>query len=164
MKTDGETVLQTDVVVVGGGLAGMAAADAARAEGAQVLILDAPPWAWPPTRPFPTAFLQVPPPPIAPRPTFPTPYASAGLGLPWMARRIASDIGPGIAWLRHTGLVVEEKKDHYFVAAKGSRGCFLRKDYPLEDDQNWRQNSRIRAVGKNGDLNVTHAAAGADPT
>ncbi len=100
MKTDGETVLQTDVVVVGGGLAGMAAADAARAEGAQVLILDAPPWAWPPTRPFPTAFLQVPPPPIAPRPTFPTPYASAG----------GSDC-PGWRGASHP------------ISDRGSRGC-----------------------------------------
>lgn len=110
----------TDVVIIGGGLAGLAAADAARAEGARVLIVDRTTLGLAtntalsngvfagPTASYPAAAYLA-----------DTREIGKDLGQPWMARRVADDIGAGIAWLRGLGLEVAEKKDHYFVVAGG---------------------------------------------
>ena len=108
----------TDVVVIGGGLAGMVAADAARQEGARVLLIDRSTLGLAtntalsngvfagPTRAYPAdSYLAD------------THRIGKGLGRRWMARRIAADLDGGIAWLRGLGLPVAEKKDHYFVDA-----------------------------------------------
>jgi succinate dehydrogenase/fumarate reductase flavoprotein subunit len=110
----------TDVVIIGGGLAGLAAADAARAEGARVLIVDRTTLGLAtntalsngvfagPTAGYPAAAYLA-----------DTRSIGKDLGQPWMARRIAADMGAGIAWLRRMGLELAEKKDHYFVVADG---------------------------------------------
>lgn len=111
----------TDVVIIGGGLAGLAAADAARAAGARVLIVDRTTLGLAtntamsngvfagPTAAYPAAAYLA-----------DTWSIGKELGQPWMARRIAADIGAGIDWLRRMGLELAEKKDHYFVVAEGS--------------------------------------------
>jgi succinate dehydrogenase/fumarate reductase flavoprotein subunit len=122
-KSGDAQVLDADVVIIGGGLAGMAAAAAASDQGAAVLLLDrtAPGmgtntalsngvFAGPTSGYSTDAYLSD------------TRRIGCGLGLSWMARRVAADIGPGIAWLRKAGLAVEEKKDHYFVSPRGRRG------------------------------------------
>jgi succinate dehydrogenase/fumarate reductase flavoprotein subunit len=116
-------VLQTDVVVIGGGLAGMAAAAAARDEGAEVLVLDRTTLGMATNTALSNGVFSGPT----------TGYSTAayvsdtrrigcGLGLPWMAKRIAADIRPGIEWLRKAGLTIEEKQDHYFVGTRGGPG------------------------------------------
>jgi len=111
----------TDVVIVGGGLAGMTAADAARSEGARVLLLDRTALGLGsntalsngvfagPTAAYPeAAFLAD------------THRIGKGLGQQWMAHRIAADICSGIEWLSEMGLEIVEKRDHYFVVARGA--------------------------------------------
>jgi L-aspartate oxidase len=44
-------------------------------------------------------------------------------------------------------------------ARRESRGCFLRKDHPLEDDRNWLKNSRVQLSGDFGEPSVDHLAA-----
>ena len=44
-------------------------------------------------------------------------------------------------------------------ARRESRGCFLRKDQPLEDDRNWLKNSRVLLSGDAGEPIVDHLAA-----
>jgi succinate dehydrogenase/fumarate reductase flavoprotein subunit len=44
-------------------------------------------------------------------------------------------------------------------ARRESRGCFLRKGHPLEDDRDWLKNSRVQLSGDFGKPAVDHLAA-----
>lgn len=105
-----------DVVIVGGGLAGMAAADAACATGARVLVVDRSTLGLATNTAMSNGVFA------GPTATYPvetyladTRRIGKALGRGWMARRIAADIVAGIDWLRAAGIEVAEKKDHYFV-------------------------------------------------
>jgi flavin-dependent dehydrogenase len=58
--------MQRDVIIVGGGLAGIMAAFSAQAEGAEVLLIDRDPLESEPIRSWPEEFLLLPPPSMAP--------------------------------------------------------------------------------------------------
>ncbi|MCF8052631.1 MAG: FAD-binding protein [Desulfobacterales bacterium] len=116
------TVETTDVVIIGGGLAGMAAADAAPTQGARVLILDRSALGLGTNTALSNGVFAGPTAAYA-REVYlaDTHRIGKGLGLDWMARRIAADIRSGIEWLQNAGLEIEEKKDHYFVVARGGK-------------------------------------------
>ncbi len=111
------TIESVDVIVVGGGLAGMVAADAACGQGARVLIVDRTTLGMGtntalsngvfagPTADYDAATYLA-----------DTRRIGKELGCGWMAKRVAADLGEGIGWLRRIGIEMVEKKDHYFVA------------------------------------------------
>lgn len=110
-------VESVDVIIIGGGLAGMVAADAACSEGARVLIVNRTTLGMGTNTALSNGVFA--------GPTVSYSYArylddthriGKGLGCAWMARRVASDIGDGIKWLRQIGIEMVEKKDHYFVS------------------------------------------------
>ncbi|MFO8111418.1 MAG: FAD-dependent oxidoreductase [Desulfosalsimonadaceae bacterium] len=107
---------RTDVVIIGGGLAGMTAALAALSQGAQVCIVDRTAlgfgtnsalsngvFSGPTARYSVDAFLTD------------THRIGKSIGQRWMAARVAEDIETRISWLRNIGLRITEMKDHYFV-------------------------------------------------
>ena len=111
-------MLDADVVIIGGGLSGMAAADAARCQGARVHIVDRSSlglgtntalangvFASPTERYSIESYLAD------------THRIGKEIGQRWMARRVAQDIGKRITWLRRLGLNMVEKNDHYFIRA-----------------------------------------------
>lgn len=111
---------ETDVVIVGGGLAGMTAAQAARSQGARVLIVDRTELGLATNTALSNGIFSGPT----------AEYDSAkyvddtlrigrSLGRPWMARQVASDLPYAIDRLRKLGLQITEKKDHYFLSAGG---------------------------------------------
>jgi succinate dehydrogenase/fumarate reductase flavoprotein subunit len=107
-----------DVAIIGGGLAGMAAADAACAAGARVLVVDRSTLGLATNTAMANGVFS------GPTAAYPaetyladTHRIGKGLGRGWMARRIAADIGEGIDWLRGLGIEVAEKKDHYFIVS-----------------------------------------------
>ena len=97
----------TDVVIVVGGLAGMAAADAALSQGARVLIVDRSDlglgtntalsngiFAGPTAAYAEEAYLAD------------THRIGQGIGQRWMAQRVAAEVLSGIEWLKKTGLEI----------------------------------------------------------
>ncbi len=107
---------RADVVIIGGGLAGMTAAFAALSQGAQVCIVDRTSLGFGtnsalsngvfsgPTKSYSVdAFLAD------------THRIGKRIGQRWMAVRVAEDIEKQISWLRNIGLRITEMKDHYFV-------------------------------------------------
>jgi succinate dehydrogenase/fumarate reductase flavoprotein subunit len=106
-----------DVIIIGGGLAGMVAADAACGQGARVLIVDRSTLGMGTNTALsngvfagPTAGYN------AATYLADTHRIGKEIGCGWMAKRVAADIGEGIEWLRRIGIEMVEKKDHYFVA------------------------------------------------
>lgn len=108
--------IKTDVVIIGGGLAGMTAARAARSQGAMVLIVDRSVLGLATNTALsngvisgPTANYKI------------TEHVSdtlrigRSLSRPWMARQVAADLPGAIDGLRKIGLEISERKDHYFV-------------------------------------------------
>ena len=105
-----------DVAIIGGGLAGMAAAAAACNEGARVLIVDRSTLGLATNTAMANGVFS------GPTAAYPaetyladTHRIGKGLGRPWMARCIAAELDAGIGWLRGLGIDVAEKKDHYFI-------------------------------------------------
>jgi aspartate oxidase len=111
---------ETDVVIVGGGLAGMTAAQAARSQGARVTIVDRTGLGLATNTALsngvfagPTAQYDL------ERYVDDTLRIGRSLGRPWMVRQVATDLSGAIDRLRGLGLEMAEKKDYFFVVTGG---------------------------------------------
>ncbi len=111
---------ETDVVIIGGGLAGMTAALAARSQGARVLIVDRTELGLATNTALSNGVFS------GPTATYDvqeyvddTLRIGRSLGRPWMVRQVAADLPGAIDRVRHLGLEIAEKKNHYFVVTGG---------------------------------------------
>lgn len=111
---------ETDVVIVGGGLAGMTAAQSARSQGARVTIVDRTGLGLATNTALsngvfagPTVEYEL------SRYVDDTLRIGRSLGRPWMVRQVAADLPGAIDRLRGLGLKMAEKKDCFFVVTGG---------------------------------------------